>query len=61
MKVIREGKLPEEKVYVGECGNCHCICEAVQRELKANDDGRNGTDYSADCPRCKHKIFFQEK
>lgn len=65
MKIIKEGKLPGEKVYYTSCGHCETIFEFTE------DEGRYGAIYAGRqwitviCPFCRrqhdHPISLQLK
>lgn len=60
MKIIKKGQLPEERVYVGECDNCHTVMEAKQSELRYNA-WRNEGCYFANCMLCNSSVSFRLK
>ena len=60
MKIIKEGQLPELDIFKGTCIHCKSVIEAERHELKANNDGRNGTDYIGPCEFCKKTMWFNK-
>lgn len=56
MKVIHEGKLPEEKVYEAECRYCHTVVEFGEKEANRQSDYRNGLYLMIKCPLCQKPI-----
>ena len=60
MKIIKEGKLPEEKLLRGTCGYCKCEVEFKQGEATRNSH-RNETYYTVTCPtlNCHHSITVE--
>jgi hypothetical protein len=61
VKILREGKLPEERVWEGTCTICGTLAECRERELKVTHDQRDGTSGSAACPLCKKPMTFYPK
>ncbi len=55
MKIIREGKLPEEKLYEVTCQNCRTYFEFAKKEAKVQSD-RNETYLSIKCPLCHQPV-----
>ena len=41
MKCIKRGTLPENRIWKGECHNCHSVYEALEGEL-VDIDGNVG-------------------
>lgn len=41
MKIIKEGRLPEQRrrVYEGECTNCGCVVEVYEEEIESYHRG----------------------
>lgn len=67
MKIIRQGKLPEERLYRAICRNCNSMLEAEERELtsRSSEDEKSSTAwYEAECPYCKSCVtvwtYWQE-
>jgi hypothetical protein len=57
MKIIKEGKKPEDKAISFNCYNCGCIFECVVSETKVTNmynkrERRTFTTYEYDCPTC---------
>jgi hypothetical protein len=50
MKIIKEGRLPQEKVYRTSCGNCGTVFEFKEAEAKYTCDQRDGDFYTLHCP-----------
>lgn len=66
MRIIREGKLPEEKVATVTCGYCACYFEFAQKEGTSIYDQRDGNCVQIACPTCSRYIYvsftqFKEK
>lgn len=58
MKIIREGSLPEAKVYQAECNYCHTVVEFQAGEARRSVDQRDGSvDLVVPCPLCKREIW----
>lgn len=64
MKIIKEGKAPQEKVLTGQCTSCGCVVEAKKQELVAGyyDQRDNCQNYSLKCPtpKCNSTINFYD-
>ena len=60
MKCIKRGTLPEERIWKGECHNCHSVYEAREGELtnKENDFRDNYSFAKARCELCKYDFFL---
>ena len=58
MEIIKKGKLPEERLWQGECNNCHTIARAKEKELDLTHCPRDGSFGRANCPLCKQDIYF---
>lgn len=56
MKIIKQGKLPEDKTYSGECNHCECEFEFQAKEAKYTTDQRDGDFYSIACPTCRRPV-----
>jgi len=52
MKILKEGKLPQEKTYTATCRDCKTVFEFKQKEAKMNYDQRDGNYLSVNCPVC---------
>lgn len=53
MRIIREGKIPEEKTYTVECHYCKTAFEFAQKEGRYQPDQRDGDYIEIACPTCK--------
>lgn len=62
MRIIKEGKLPEEKLLQGSCYTCGTVieCKIGELNLKGYDQRDHKTIYSYKCPICKGIIHFYE-
>lgn len=47
VRVVKEGKLPEQQIYTGTCCRCGCEVEAAFSELSTSP---NGWGYGCSCP-----------
>lgn len=54
MKIIRAGKLPEQREYRTTCRKCQTFFSFLQGEAEYNSDQRDGDFYSISCPLCKN-------
>lgn len=65
MKVIKKGKLPKAKPYVGTCGNCGCVIEVPESEVTwVEDRGQDHPCWDKGCPTagCRMStIYLKEK
>lgn len=55
MRVIKQGKLPENKLYAAACRNCKTEVEFNEGEAERRFH-RNETHLVVDCPLCKEPI-----
>lgn len=57
-----EGKLPEEKPYVGRCSKCGSAYRAKKKDLHYESDYRESS-YTARCqlPGCLTLVHFSEE
>ena len=53
IKVIKEGKKPEDAKMSGQCYNCKSVVECLCSDTKVFHDQRDGSTYSITCPVCK--------
>jgi len=58
MKIIKQGKRPEDRIWDGTCTNCGSILQAHQHELNITHDPRDGYLGDAECPVCERRVFF---
>jgi hypothetical protein len=64
IRIVREGKLPEDKDYTGTCNYCSTVIECKQRdgELKYAHQLDGGGGYiSLKCPKCNRTMQASEK
>lgn len=54
MRVIKQGQLPEEKLYTITCFNCKTQFEFARKEAQYQSDWRDGDFLRIDCPLCKN-------
>lgn len=52
MRIIKEGYLPEEKLYNKECYHCHTFFEFKRKEAKYSSDFRGEAWLTVNCPFC---------
>lgn len=50
MKIIREGKLPEDKEYTATCRRCGTVFTFTRSEGKFTNDQREGASVQVICP-----------
>jgi len=56
MKIITQGKLPEEETHQGKCRNCNTIFEFQLKEGKVESSQRDGKWIRLACPFCHNNI-----
>lgn len=52
VKIVKLGKRPEEVVFTTTCRNCTTTFTFNPPDAKFNDDQRDGSYYSINCPVC---------
>ena len=59
MRIIKKGKLPEERLFKVVCRNCSTEFEFTQGEAKMNYPDRpgEGNSLSIECPVCNHTVW----
>jgi len=60
MRIIREGQLPEDKLFRGTCMHCKTVFECKRHEGKYSSTQRDGDLLEVDCPKCNHRAFAYE-
>lgn len=55
MKIIKQGKLPEEQIYHSVCNYCKTEFEFAEKEGKVVFEQRDGDYVAIDCPLCKRR------
>ena len=61
MKIIKKGKLPEEKVYRATCYACATVFEFKAKEGEYFSNQRDGSAYIVKCPLCKNNVYHYLK
>lgn len=56
MRIIKAGKLPEEKVYRRNCHYCGTLFEFKQNEGKITYSQREGDFITTECPFCHKNV-----
>jgi endogenous inhibitor of DNA gyrase (YacG/DUF329 family) len=56
MKILKQGALPEEKVYRSKCHHCKTEFEYQQKEAKLTHDQRDGSFLTIACPFCQRQV-----
>lgn len=56
MKIIKEGQLPQERLYVCTCDNCKTEFSFHQKEGKVVHDQRDGPYITIACPLCQQSV-----
>ena len=59
MKIIKEGKLPSQKVHRGQCMNCGAVFEFQEVEARFESFPRNESALVIRCPTvgCKKDVY----
>lgn len=57
MKIIKQGKLPEEKEYQAKCSNCKTEISFKRKEATYVPCQRDGDSLTIGCPLCKQTIW----
>jgi hypothetical protein len=57
MEILRQGKLPEEKEYVGDCRRCNTQVRFKHSEGETHYSQHDGDSISVVCPLCKTLIY----
>ena len=58
MKIIKNGKIPEEKSYQCSCNYCKTIFECQMKDGSLIADQRDGDSIKVDCPYCRRPVFI---
>ncbi len=63
MRIIKEGKLPGDRVGQVECPNCHTHFEFKASEAKFVSEQRDGDYYRITCPfvGCGHSVCVDKR
>lgn len=57
-KIIKPGKIPDlKKKRLFTCGYCGCVFEADSNYYETVSGRYNQTDYQADCPTCRGRVW----
>lgn len=56
MKIIKDGKPPENKIHRTNCRNCRTRFEFAAREAKYISDQRDGDFLQIACPTCGVRV-----
>jgi hypothetical protein len=60
VRIIKEGKKPEDDEYTCTCGRCGCEFEFQKKEAKMESDYRE-TRMTIECPCCKMTCYNAKK
>lgn len=60
MKIIKQGQLPEDKIWRGKCHYCKTEYECTLKDGKITHDQRDGSFLRVTCPFCKKEAFAYE-
>lgn len=56
IKIIRQGKLPEETEYTGTCNKCKTEVEFLEKDGTKQSDIHGDTYIYCKCPLCNNTI-----
>jgi hypothetical protein len=56
IKIIKRGKIPEDKVYPTTCGVCRTEFEFTEKDGNVTDSQRDGRFITVKCPVCAKLI-----
>jgi endogenous inhibitor of DNA gyrase (YacG/DUF329 family) len=59
MKIIKQGKHPDDRLYRGTCSTCGTVVEFSAKEAKW-EDARPVGDWVLTCPTCQRSIYGTE-
>jgi endogenous inhibitor of DNA gyrase (YacG/DUF329 family) len=59
VKIIKQGKLPNEEVFQGDCTHCGTVVEFERKEATCSV-GMGGVFLTVICPLCGRKIHDWE-
>jgi hypothetical protein len=57
MKIIKEGKMPEERIYKHVCITCGTVFEFAKKEAQYILDQRDGDSLQISCPICNNYCY----
>ena len=61
MRIIKQGKKPEEQLVTGTCYNCKTEVEFAKGEaVRSYSDQRDGQGWAVKCPTCGCEIWGYE-
>lgn len=56
MKILKRGKLPDDRVLRGKCSYCKTEIEFMQKEGNVIHSQKDGDCVTIDCPVCSMRI-----
>lgn len=56
IRIIKQGKLPEEKVYRFTCYHCKTEFTAQEKDGNKTYNQHDGTSVTVSCPLCNHQV-----
>ena len=56
MEIIKEGTLPNDRIFEGHCTNCKSILRFKQSEGEITYSQMDGDFITVKCPICGHRI-----
>jgi len=59
VKIIKQGRLPQDRVWEATCYFCKTQVEAQESELEVHDDQRDGPWAGHPCPMCGKQMSFR--
>lgn len=61
IKILKQGRLPEEVTYKFICNHCATEFTAQQRDGKVRHDQRDGDSLEVKCPLCSHSCYSDKE
>lgn len=61
IKIIKQGKLPQEREYMFRCYNCKTEFSATEADGKRYFDQLGGDYIEVICPLCEHECTSTER
>jgi hypothetical protein len=61
IKILKQGRLPEEVTYKFGCNNCATEFTAQKKDCKAGSDQRDGPWLEVACPLCNKQVTSQQE
>lgn len=59
MKIIIQGRLPEDRIFRSTCTHCRTVYEYNRMEANFVSNARNEDYLVTNCPLCDNKVYQQ--